>query len=102
MESSLVSGPFDAGAINRYKWWDMVQLEIETDGLVEVRFGLHKLPTYGDDAEDRYTAWTPVARENYIQQESVFLTMELRSTEADTNWRLGGLVVKGEPAGFVQ
>lgn len=103
--SSLTSGPFDAGLPNNYKHWDMVQLNIESAGLVEVRFGLHRFETFGNDATDAWTAWTPLTRENWLGTgglDSVYLTMELRSTAVDTNWRLGGLAVHGEEAGATQ
>lgn len=102
MFSSLTSGAFDAGEANRFKWWDMVQLNIEKTGNVEIRFGLHQEEKFGSHPNDEWLDWQPLSRENWIQRESVYLTMEIRSQEFGTSWRLGGLSVWGEPAGLVQ
>lgn len=101
MPSSLTTGAFDAGQPNRYKWWDMVELELEASGLVEIRFGLHKRPTFGEDINDEHTAWVTAGKYNEIKREAVYLTAELRSTAANVSWRLGGLAVHGEMAGWV-
>lgn len=103
--SSLVSGAFDAGLPNNYKHWDMVQVNVESQGLVEVRFALHRFETIGNDPSDEWLPWTPLARENWIGvggRDSVYLTMELRSTGLGSAWRIGGLSVYGEEAGLAQ
>lgn len=102
MLSSILSGPFDAGEANSYKWWDMVRLNIESEGTLEIRFGLHKQEEFGKDANDEWLPWVPLQRENYIQRESVYLSMEIRSNTFGVSWRLGGLSVWGELAGLVQ
>lgn len=106
MVSELRSGGFDAGNAHHFKWWDKVEVYREGVGTLEIRFGLHKTETMGATNEpgawvDYWTEWTPLARENYIQAESVYLTLELRSVGANTSWRMGGLSVWGELAGRV-
>jgi hypothetical protein len=101
MTSSLTTGGFDAGEANRYKWWDKVQVNIEKAGAVEVRFGLHSTPTMGETASDEWLDWRPLELDNWIQRESVYLTMHIRSTALNVSWRIGGLSVWGEMAGYV-
>lgn len=102
MPSSLTSSGFDAGEPQRYKRWDKVEVYMQdTQGLIEVRFWLHKTERYGADPSDEQTPWITLARENWIQRDSVYLAMELRTTGLATHWRLGGLSVHGELAGWV-
>lgn len=101
MVATLQTAPFDAQEVGRYKWWDMVEVHWTGDP-IEVRFGLHRREVFGDDLNDEWTAWTTLARENWIQRESVFLTMELRSTALDATFRVGGVAVWGEVAGWAQ
>ncbi|WCD44094.1 hypothetical protein Kuura_016 [Caulobacter phage Kuura] len=102
LPASITSAPFDAGDDNRYKWWDLVEVHWRGTGTPEIRFGLHTGTVFGDDIDDEWTEWAPLERINHLQRESVFLTMQIRSTALDTTWRVGGLVVWGEPAGLVQ
>lgn len=101
MATFLQSMPFDAGEVGRYKWWDQVEVHW-TGAAPEVRFGLHRHEEFGDDPSDRWTDWTTLARVNWVQQESVYLTMEIRSTTLDTTFRVGGVAVWGEPAGWTE
>lgn len=101
MTSSLSSGPFDAGDPQAFKWWDKVEINIEAAGQVEIRFGLHRYETFGSHVDDRWLDWQTLAVENWIAQESVYLSMQLRSTEFASTWRIGGLSVWGEMAGRV-
>lgn len=97
----LQSAPFDAGAVGRYKWWDMVEVHWTGDP-IEVRFGVHRREEFGDDPSDEWLPWTVLARENWIQRESVYLSMELRSTALGATFRVGGVAVHGELAGWAQ
>jgi hypothetical protein len=95
-ECSLVSNPMDAGAPNMYKQWDYL-LFAGTFGGLEVRIG------YSDTEEGavEWTAWKQVAREvPFTPRESIFLTIELRSIAGAAKWRISGITVFGEPAGF--
>lgn len=109
MPSLLTSGGFDAGAPDHFKWWDAVELRLE--GQCEVRFGLHytekmgdtnALPFSGGEWTDEWLPWTAADRINYIMRESPYLSMQLRTTGSNATWRLGGLTVRGEMAGWVQ
>lgn len=103
MPASLLSAPTHAGARERYKWWDMV--EVHWTGSVsgvEVRFGLHKTETFGTDPTDEWLPWQPLTTVNWIQRESVYLSMEIRSLGLGVNWRIGGVAIHGTAAGFVQ
>ena len=102
MSSRLLSSPFNADTAERYKWWDMVEVNVRKVGNVEVRFGLHKHEVFGDDPNDEWTAWMPLEKINWVQREAVYLTMEIRSLSSSTAYRIGGLSVHGEPAGWVQ
>jgi hypothetical protein len=95
-QSDLRTFPFDAGAREQYKLWDMYRADIEGSGL-EIRFGFSEYP----QDEPEWTDWEPVARENYINRESVFLTIDLRSTALNVDWALTGFSVHGERTGFL-
>lgn len=106
MASELTSGGFDAGSAHHYKWWDKVELYLTKVGNLEVRFGLHLTETMGETAivggwNDYWTEWAPASRENWIQAESVYLTMQLRTTGLSNSWRLGGFSVWGNLAGRI-
>jgi len=101
LPSELQTGGFDAGEGMRFKWWDKVDVYGDFTVGTDVRFLLHKRPTWGQDPDDRMTDWTTLQQENWIQQESVYLSMQLRTQGLNTNWRIGGLSVWGEIAGLV-
>lgn len=92
LASSLTTAAFNAGQANRFKRWDMVRVPRTGTGVVEVRFG------YADteDAAPDWTAWEELTRDNWLSgRESVYLTMDLRSTAANVSWRLGGVSAFG-------
>lgn len=94
--TSLTSFPLTAGQRENYKQWDMLRANIEGGGL-EIRFG------FQDQIEDAvdWTAWTALSIENYIERESVFLTVDLRSTGAGVDWSLIGASIHGEVTGYL-
>lgn len=99
MPSSLVTFPLDGGDREHYKQWDLIRINFEGSGL-EVRFG------FSDDQDTvpDWTAWDDVTRENWIDgggRESVFLTVEFRSTTIDESWAITGFSIHGEMTGEV-
>jgi len=81
----------DAGDMDRWKLWDMVRFEMEQTGACQVRFGFGETP----GEPDYWTSWTALARENWVGQESIYLTIELRSTAVDVSWAITGLEIFG-------
>lgn len=107
MPSSVTTGAFDAGQPANFKWWDMVEVNVEMTGNVEVRFGLSYTEVFGDTglgdvpnwSGDEWLPWGTLERRSYIQREAPYLTMQIRTTGTDTFWRIGGLSVFGTIAG---
>lgn len=107
LTSSVTSGAFDAGQPANFKWWDMVEINVEMAGSVEVRFGLSYTEKFGDTGAidgwggDEWLAWNALARRNYIQREAPYITMQIRTTGLASSWRIGGLSVYGSIAGAI-
>lgn len=93
--SELKSFPLSCGDRTLFKKWDMLELDFTGTGL-EVRFGFSDKP----DADPDWTGWFAVTSENWIDRESVFLTIDFRSTVLDSDWELSGLAVHGERTGY--
>lgn len=96
MVSELETFPLDATNRENYKLWDMYRADFEGYGL-EVRFGFSDFLKQTPE----WTDWAPLDYENYIERESVFLRIGLRSTEIGTNWSLTGFSVHGEITGYL-
>lgn len=96
MSCELSTFPLDGGDREMYKLWDLYRSDFEGSGL-EVRFG------FQDELKTaiEWTAWTPLTYENFINRESVFLTIDLRSTEIDTDWALTGFSIHGEKTAYL-
>jgi hypothetical protein len=94
--SELSTFPLDGGDREMFKLWDLYRSDFEGNGL-EVRFG------FQDElkAAVEWTAWEPLSYENFINRECVFLTVELRSTEIDTDWALTGFSIHGEKTAYL-
>lgn len=102
MPSRLLTAPFDGGQADRFKWWDMVEVRWTGSPNVEVRFGLHREEVFGEHPDDEWLPWGPLERQNWITRESVYLSMEIRSTGLGVAYRIGGLAVHGTMAGWLQ
>lgn len=106
MTSSLRTAGFDAGEPQRFKHWELVQVNIEATNGVDVRFGLHRYETMGAHPDDYWTDWAALGRDNYLGLggglDSVYLSMELRSLTFGVSWRIGGLSVHGTLGGWAQ
>lgn len=76
--SSLTTTALDAGDSDVWKLWNYLLTETEGDAYFEVRFGFSDAP----DAEIEWTDWHVLAREVWIDRESLHLTIEFRSTVA--------------------
>lgn len=101
MTSSIRSFHLDAGQRERFKRWDMLRVDVEKTGGMEVRFGFLYNNVAEPDDEPSWTDWQPLAYENWIHQESVYLIVELRSTAINVDWKLGGIAVHGQVAGYI-
>lgn len=96
LPASLLSAPLDVGSTDRFKRWQMLELHYELNGTLEYRVGYSN--TY-KGAPD-WTAWDEVANQNWLQdRESVFITVELRSSAFGTSWKLTGMELYGEVVG---
>lgn len=96
LSSSLRSAPLDMGSTDRFKRWQMFELHYEANGLLEFRIG------YSNEAkaEPEWTAWDAVALQNWLEdRESVFITVEFRSTGFGSDWKLSGMEFYGEVTG---
>jgi len=96
MSTSLLTYPLDGGDREMFKLWDLYRTDFEGGGL-EVRFG------FQDELKSaiEWTDWEPLTYENWINRESVFLNIELRSTELDSTWALTGFSVHGEKTAYL-
>ena len=99
VQASIQSSMFDVGEPERYKRWDMVQVDWEGSGDLQVRFGFADRP---QDEPDSWTPWAPVARENWIGpggRESPLMCMAFRN-EHESEWAITALRVFGEVGGW--
>lgn len=90
------SAPLDMGSTDRVKRWQMLEVHFDADAALEFRLG------YSDEAkaEPEWTDWTALELENWLEdRESLFLTVEIRSTGVGASWRLGGMEIYGEVVG---
>lgn len=96
--TSLRTVPLDAGDPTAYKRWGLVRTFRTGEGAMQIRVG------YSDeeDAEPDWSAWATLERNTWIDRESVYITIEYRSTVADVDWAIGGFEVHGEPTGALQ
>jgi hypothetical protein len=95
----LTSAFQNVGKRNMLKLWDMLQVDFELVGLVEIRFGFSEYPV---DADIEWGAWAPLARENWIGRESNYLVCEIRASALYGHWSISGMTVFGELTGYVQ
>lgn len=96
LPARIRTNALDAGEMDRWKRWDMVRLETEQIGAAQIRFGFGETP----GVVDYWTNWQTLARENWIMEESVYLTIEVRSTETNQFWAITGIEIFGEMTGY--
>jgi hypothetical protein len=94
MPTSLLTFPFHGGDRGRFKLWDMLQTDLEGSGL-EVRFGFSDKPS----APPEWTAWQPLTYEHWPNRDSVYITLEFRSTALGVDWSITGMSLHGELTG---
>lgn len=94
LASGLTSFAFDANVRESWKLWDLLRLDYEGAGL-QLRFGFSDDPA---DAPD-WGNWFDVARDNFIGRESVYITLDFRSTALDSAWAITGASIHGEVTG---
>lgn len=94
LPSGLTTGPLYAGQRGRLKRWDMVKAYFANTGGMEVRFGFQE----SDRDAVEWTSWRALTRDNWVDQgrDSVYLTVDLRSTALGASWELSGLDLYGE------
>lgn len=101
MQSTLKTFPLNCGERERFKSWDMCRLDVESDGEVLIRFGFSDDVEADPKVEPDYTDWAPLEYENWINRESVNLTIELKTEELDANLRVGGGSLHGEIGAYL-
>ena len=99
LTANLSTTALDGGQKERFKRWDMLRVEYtERVGTVEVRFGFSD--TSPEESSMDWSAWSSLARENWINRESIYLMVQFRWTGLDSKIRIGGLDILGEGAGY--
>lgn len=94
--ASLLSWPLDMGSTDRLKRWQMVEIHAEIGGVVEFRVGYSNFAKEEPD----WQAWRSIQQENWLEdRESVFLSLEFRSTTSGATWKITGLEVYGQVVG---